>query len=62
MVYDVAFEKISLFEVYEELMSCIDTKLNKIFELLGNNFDVKKFIPSTFYSSYYSRIGKNRQE
>ena len=60
MIHNFDFETISIFDIYEELTSYLDTKPNQIFELLRNNFDIRKFIPSTFYNSYYSSLGKNR--
>ena len=60
MVQDANFEQLNILEVYESLWGDLAEKPNEVFKLLKENFNIKKFIHSGFYSRYYKTLGSKR--
>jgi hypothetical protein len=60
MVHNADIEQLNILEVYKSLCSELTEKPNKIFTLLKENFDIGKFIHSSFYSRYYKTLGSKR--
>jgi len=60
MVHNADFEQLSILKIYETLCSDLAEKPNKIFTLLNENFNIRKFIHGSFYSRYYKTLGSKR--
>lgn len=53
-------EQVSLFNIFSDLSELSYQKPNDFLMLLKNHFSLSEFIPQTFYSKYYSWLGRDR--
>ena len=57
----ISHNQISLFDLYAEIDELTSLKHTTLFDLFNNNINIFEMIPKSFYDSYYSHVGTNRE-